>query len=463
MKLLYSILVPLLACGSAVAQETVFTADINETLAPAESFFTYLPIPADEIAAAIGVSPAEAQVGSFDADGKLTTDTTTPNGFFFNAEGVPCAWGEGEVIFAKYDDGMVVGSDYNEFALDDTYSFRFAFINNDKAAVLNINLTFGEIDYEVLWEEPLYLNIEMGEPDYKAHPLAIDVARVEASLGTTIASAIPVALQPDGTFSTDQTANNGFWFSGEGYVTYWGDNSVMFAEFYDDAINVGMFPGAAEEGDSFTANFGFAAGSRVVVFNLNVEMAEAREHNYEVVWEKALDLKMDLNTEYETMTVAIGAEVAEALGCNPVTAAVVALNPDKTFVGNPTAVNGFWYDAEGYVCGWGEGAACFVECHEDEAADYGILAIGQFPEGLEIADTVKVDFGFANNDDKVALYHITLTITDPMSVDSVATDSESFSIFNLQGVCVRTSASGISEAALPAGIYIANGRKIVVK
>lgn len=47
---------------------------------------------------------------------------------------------------------------------------------------------------------------------------------------------------------------------------------------------------------------------------------------------------------------------------------------------------GFWFDKEGIICDWGDGAAVFVEFYNET----GYFGVGQFPGALEVGETVDV-------------------------------------------------------------------------
>lgn len=53
--------------------------------------------------------------------------------------------------------------------------------------------------------------------------------------------------------------------------------------------------------------------------------------------------------------------------------------------------------------------------------------------------------------------------TEYSAIEEVTTDSnDDHDIYNLQGICIRRNATQADIDALPAGIYIVNGRKVIV-
>ncbi len=123
-----------------------------------------------------------------------------------------------------------------------------------------------------------------------------------------------------------------------------------------------------------------------------------------------LSVNVPANDGYVPVSLPFDASAIEAaLGVPATECKVVALNDDGSII-DTTANNGYWYDTEGNVCGWGEGALCFIEYHGDEAdaseEDKASFNIGPFP-GATGSTVVQIGF---MHDMKVVLYDVNVTV-----------------------------------------------------
>ena len=68
------------------------------------------------------------------------------------------------------------------------------------------------------------------------------------------------AVESDGSLNYSTTANGyGFWYSGQGDVTNWGNDSKIFVEFSlsNMEFTVGQFPDGSQAGDTYTVKEAF--------------------------------------------------------------------------------------------------------------------------------------------------------------------------------------------------------------
>jgi len=135
------------------------------------------------------------------------------------------------------------------------------------------------------------INVKQSATDYSSTDIQLDAAQIAGFLGLTaeqVADSVVngstrlvyYALQPDSTLSNRYTADfPGFWYDPNGYVTDWGNNSYLWADFFPGTFmeTVGQYPGNAKVGDKYVLQQVFvytnADGIRLMVYiRLNVTL-----------------------------------------------------------------------------------------------------------------------------------------------------------------------------------------------
>ena len=307
------------------------------------------------------------------------------------------------------------------------YDLKFGFtLANDhsKYTLFNVHVIFVPMDLKgtIVKTIDMTVNVEAND-GYIPTPAVFDAADVAAALGaSSITLAKVVSYDANGDF-LDYTANNGYWFTQSGEVGSWGEGALCFIEYWggdeedaetNSSWQVGPFPGVNNM--SATTKIGFWYNNNVVMFNLNVVIGEGGGNGnddpqaVDVVSFLELSVNVPANDGYVPVTLPFDASAVEAaLGVPASECSVVSLNEDGSII-STTANNGYWYSMEGEVCGWGEGALCFIEYHGDEkdASDEekSSFNVGPFPEATGSA---VVQIGFMH-DMKVVLYDVNVTV-----------------------------------------------------
>lgn len=314
----------------------------------------------------------------------------------------------------------------------------------------------GAMAQTVVSEQTIDVNLNYGDY-YEGLEVEFDADAVIEAIGVAPGDAQIVTLIGE-EFSSNLTGNNGFWYNIDGEVCPWGEQAAVYAEYWDNNIfgfgqmDPGMRGDSLPLGTEINANIGFCNDDKVILFNLHYTIVEHVAVDYEIVWSDDVTVDMTPWTEWvEPTTVevdmAAASEAIDGLG----KVKLVAQNPDGEIVDRYTANVGYWYDAEGNVVAWGTDQVVYIEYYEFEPT---LLSVGQLPEALKVGDTVKVKFGFANNT-KVAMFNVTINITDGTGVEAIANDGIK-TVYNMQGMRVNSE-------NLPAGLYIINGKKVAVK
>ncbi len=273
------------------------------------------------------------------------------------------------------------------------------------------------------------LSINLTEDGYNYTPLKFDLDATLANLGISdMSQAIPVAYNAEGVLTDEQNADMGFWFDKSGPIGGWGENASAWISYGmdntgADEIGVCLMPGATADGDTYVHKFGFFANGNVEMLKVTVKVGEGGdtpddpiEEGYDIVYTASVSFESEPNDEYTAFEATFDMDaVLNAIGASsPKAVGVVAVNPDGSKASGTTAINGFWYAADGSVCNWGaDGCAFFIEYHgnEDDAEATNVLSLGQFPETGVSGNVYKAKFGFINKvSEKVAMLDVTYTI-----------------------------------------------------
>ena len=321
---------------------------------------------------AIGVSLADADVYGVNADGSFSL--APGKNFWFMTDGTIGAWGDGAGICINDDDNK------NEWAWcmfpDESLGGQslkgaIAFVNpttlNAYVVKVTVNvegIDFLNIDVLVPYEtrEEIYV---LNENNLAALAAALGVESVSAEeIGTTY----PLkGINADGSvYDAGFTANNGYWYSSAGNVTNWGsDDYDTYIEYRGDyKFGCGL---TEESGVSKTVKFG--VGDAILTFNLTVD--EPKSFETEEVGTLEYSVTQTLGAGYGGEVVTVDYDkVCEFLGLTDDTfqEGFKVIGEGGTVNYTAEAPGGFWYNAEGAICAWGDdGSSMFLNVKYGDA------------------------------------------------------------------------------------------------
>ncbi|MCC8118829.1 MAG: hypothetical protein LIP09_08825 [Bacteroidales bacterium] len=119
------------------------------------------------------------------------------------------------------------------------------------------------------------------------------------------------------------------------------------------------------------------------------------------------------------------------------------------------------YDADGAVAAYGESYTVDEEAMSlTLALNTTITAKGEYTLVVpQTALTLGTEFDTEGYKGQTEVY----TIGDLDSISSIMAESSTFDVYNMQGIRVLSGASATDLRSLPAGLYIANGRKLIIR
>ena len=340
---------------------------------------------------AIGVSLADADVYGVNADGSFSL--APGNNFWFMTDGTIGAWGSGAGICINNNEtGDWAWCMFPDESLGgQSLKGAIAFVNpttlNAYVVKVTVNvegIDFLNIDVLVPYEtrEEIYV---LNENNLAALAAALGVESVSAEeIGTTY----PLkGINADGSvYDAGFTANNGYWYSSAGNVTNWGsDDYDTYIEYRGDyKFGCGL---TEESGVSKTVKFG--VGDAILTFNLTVD--EPKSFETEEVGTLEYSVTQTLGAGYggEVITVDYD-KVCELLGLTDDTFqdGFKVIGEGGTVNYTAEAPGGFWYNAAGAICEWGDdGSSMYLN------VKYGAALPEDAPGKLIIKTGIRNDEG----------------------------------------------------------------------
>ena len=308
-----------------------------------------------------------------------------------------------------------------------------AVINVDRYPGMGYSVTEAEVDFT---EALSFLGVE---------ELTTDMLRIE---------------NPDGTLISDYAPYDG-WFNGDGVAETWGSNTKVCVKFFQ-AIPDGKFEicdmnDADEVGKTYTVRWRLVNGTKNMRYTINVTFVEPEAVELTVV-DKDIVTSIEYDNSEGSYTEKVAsisdeqvAAICEELGVSTLAdATVFGYNPTtKELVVNYDGYDG-WRDANGDFHNWtGDTTAPVCVKYTDGQNYYCYNISGCEPQ------TIKCYWALAN-EEKAVLVEIDFiysAVVDRISsIEQQHADSNV--VYNLQGQQVKQAQKGL---------YIVNGKKVVVK
>ena len=362
-----------------VKLNVVETQEISFSSAFEDNYASHALVPeinTDALQAAIGIPYDEADVYGVNADGSFSL--APGKNFWFSIAGDIIGWQS-----AGGENGICINDDSgtNEWAWcmypyeglgGQALKGAVAFVNPTtlSAYVVKVTVNVGGIDFlniDVLvpLEGSRETEYVLNENNLAALAAALGVESVSAEeIGTTY----PLkGINADGSvYEGGFTAVNGYWYSSAGNVTNWGsDDYDTYIEYRGDySFGCGLWE---DSGVSKTVKFG--VGDAVLTFNLTVDEPKAFETEEVGTLEYAVTQTLAAGYVGEVVTVDYD-KVCELLGLTDDTflEGFKVLGEGGTVNYTAEAPGGFWYNAAGEICGWGDdGSSMFLNVKYGDA------------------------------------------------------------------------------------------------
>ena len=366
----------------------------------------------DAIQSAIGLSIDEATSYGVNADGSFTKAPGV--NFWFSVDGDVIGWqtegGKNGICINSNETEEWAWCMYPyEGLAGQTLKGAIAFVNPDtnNAYVVKVTVSVESIDYLVINQLVSY---EDGETEYTL--TENNLAALAAALGVESVSAEEIGttyplkgINADGSaYEGDFTANNGYWYTLAGNVSNWGEiEAAGYAGAYLEYRGDYTFGCGLWEETGVTSTVKIGIGDAVLTFNLEVD--EAKSFETEEAGVLAKSTSQAVSAGYRGGVLEITEEEVAAL---------IEGTPDDWYVLNTegnmdyTANGGYWYNADGEVCEYADGAF-FIEPGEA----FPSMNTGIHPDNVTAAATFTGSFRIANPESgKHVTVNATITVTE---------------------------------------------------
>ena len=326
---------------------------------------------------------------------------------------------------------------------------------------ITIHVTQGKVEEECITE--INVDREVGQ-GYDVTRFEPDFTEALAYLGIeNPTDATLVGINADG---SEEAAPNGpidGWCDADGNFIGWGKEETRICVKFFPAVpqyEICDMNGADEVGKTYTVKYGLKANDKMAIFVINVTFIEKQEHIYKPEIVKTIEIShlekaATAYCEEEPAPTFDVAEVCAALGiANMSEAKAYIVNlTDGNFVENTGSIDG-WRNADGDAAPWAQSANGFcLKLNNPASGEFDYT--GAHDDNFQVGDTYVAQWGIVANE-KAVLLKVTITfVDDPAGINELNADENAGAIFNINGVRM--------QKAQQKGIYIQNGKKIVIK
>lgn len=279
---------------------STYTYDTEFAVSTKDYAGSSVTVDLDKILADLGITDrTQISIIGFNEDGSYAQEHTSNSAFWYNASGYPDSYSNGAtyieyfVADAEIDEGddvtVYIGQMPNALEAGKTFTISIGLLSGAKIVRLDFNVTTleGEAPVEITGEIVSTLEYELSakvDTNYATTSVTIESDKILTALGAESFDDVTVfGFNADGTYTTDLTADFGFWYDKDGNPCSWGDTAFAFMNYLgissgDDkdlnAIAVGQYPKATAAGDTATLPIGFFANDKQVKVVVKLTITE---------------------------------------------------------------------------------------------------------------------------------------------------------------------------------------------
>lgn len=308
----------------------------------------------------------------------------------------------------------------------------------------------GLADYTKVGEEEVTVE-QAPNGDYVTTTVRPDLEAIAALLGCEVADIKMEALDAFESWGASTANNGGYWFSGDGTVTAWGNNSKMFIEPLAagdySRLNVGMYPNILEVGETTSATVYFVYGDKYYAYTVVLKAVEEKQTSGEFESVHAISFTIQAVPSEDTYPIEDSFTIDPAVveyyigTADPVLygpASDAAAEASGSPYSNAYSCDpkpGFWMTADGRVGTWGDAEARVGISYLSD----GTFTFFQYPGRNSIGEVFQTELYLVNPDNqKMVTFKINVAFVETVvkteevgSADltvAVATDDKSMEI-----------------------------------
>ena len=428
----------------------------------------------EAIATALGCEVSAIGFYALDNSDNFGQNTANNGGFWFDEGGRVVSYSEGafyiEPAVANDFSTLNVGQMINKYAVGDEFTASVYFMNGDNYYQLDVTLKITEPEYQ----DHQFENVStrafalqtLLDNAYTPMDLAsVDLNEVESLIGTTTPTLYGVNIEEQiaqrGMYTKEWSCdpNPGFWLTDKGEVSTWYDENarVGICWLSDGTLRFFQYPNRNSVGDVFKTQLFLVneATNKMITLNINLAFVETLVEKEIVGTESILlpvstnDYAIDINLDKAAQ--ALGVEVDDLL--NPNNYYLRGLTSEGLYGEGQNCENGLSFQFDGGYDGYGD----IIMTIEDsgDGPQIIIFSNSEVPENLD----VMMQFCFEVNDLQYVYYvHFLSEEAYLNGIKAIGLSGSS-----LSGKCFDLQGRQLTNGKTTKGIYIANGRKVVVK
>ncbi len=361
--------------------------------------------------------------GTTHADFSSATNTNAPWGHWWDANGDVTEWGDDAMLFAEFDvESGVFNVGQYPAHLEDGQQVKFieALKYDEKrvAVAITINANSPEqTSATIVGEQDLSIEVAP-KSSYDTDSLLFDLDKTLSDLDVnSIEDFSFIGVNPDGSYNQEPVTGNGFWYNGEGFVGTYGEDGVLFTnygDYSDNYISIGQYPDTLTAGQSITIKYGILANDKIEMLNITIEVVGYKDPETVPAGDpESVSIDIELSKAYSDDYASVNYDVKETLrNAFKMTTyqihSAIASEELKLYVNEVSEdepaytadAPGYWINADGNVCEWGEGVIwCSLGHSETELYIYG----GNHPENAVAGTTINSTLIATCNDGSVTM------------------------------------------------------------
>ena len=442
----------------------------------------------EKITELLGGDPSEWVFKHNNSDNHSTNYNTNTTGFWMDIDGNICAWSGSIGAAAVYVDysapaTLTIGQYPGKNKDGDVFHTILEVVNFDKAYTIDLTVNFTNEENKIPFTNLATYEIEIQntvQPNYEtvtSQPIELDA--IYEIIGTEEPGLYTIAVPDSGVTElqyTDEfscTPHPGFWYNKEGQNSGWGSNAFIGLTFSlsNGTYDLYQMPGTTAVGDTFQTKWFFVneeTGAMVTVIINAFIVDEIIER--EIVGNESTLVDIGDGEDEATATInlseAIAKLEAEDVADFYENGTLLAAVNSSSFGGADfyDEAEGFWFDSNGYVIDPSNEAQLetqtfsvnlFIE--SDGTATITTYCLVPPAEGQVYSTRLALNYG-----SKRYIITIQLATHDTaQSISVVNSENNNANIYDLSGRIVRKNANSVE--GLNRGIYIQNGKKVLVK
>lgn len=368
---------------------------------------------APEIASMLGLSDLASSTffATVTADG-LIDQYTANEGYYFSSKGIVSSWGAGSAFFVETDRASELRFGQMPGACQggETFTTTVYFGNTLTKQLVQLNLTYkiNELPLEdlvVASDEYSYTVSAKPNNDYRTVTIDIsaDAAQMAEAIGVnSLNDAIFYIIDKDGKFTSEPSANSGFYFNADCQREAWGGDARFFVETDKATVfTVGQMPGTNHGGETYPAALYFGSRTTRKAVKINITYTVEPFALSDITIAKTYDIEVtdDFKTRFGApKTVEINnEEILTTLDLGGLSLDNMYAKSDEAsgYTNTKTATFGFFFDAEGNVQPYGDACKFFIELINAEDGT-SALSVDQYPGLMKPEETAKATIYLIN-------------------------------------------------------------------